>query len=591
MIDADLNPQVIAQVRDATDLVDVAGDHVKLKKRGRKYEGLCPFHEEKTPSFSIDPEKGLYYCFGCHQGGDSIDFVMKIDRLSFPEAVERLARRFGVHLPPASPEARRRRQTSDRLRTILEEAQHWFTEQLASPTGASARSELERRGYEKPTWRDFGFGYAPDDWRQLLEHLSRRHPEGVIIEAGLAVQPDSGKNPYDRFRGRLTFPVRDSEGRLIAFGGRILGDGEPKYLNSPESTLFHKRSTLFCLDRARRAIADAAEAVVVEGYFDCFSLHLVGITNVVATLGTALTSDHARLLRRRVGPDGRVVLCYDADSAGRRAAATGARVLLEAGIAVVVVGLPPGNDPDDVVRNEGGDAMREMLASPSSLVEFLVQDLPDDRAVRQRAAAELAELVGSSRDPHIRDELFMELTQRIGFSTDVLRDLARRMSGGRASVRSSSPTPSLAAGELLLARIILDGSSHWRRLIAREVSPNHRSDPRLGRLIRKLQRFTDDESQRDTSFLRWLQEEQGADGDDEGEALMVLVAEVSTSAGPELTDDAIRVQLQRVLLEQWKVQARELTAEIRRAEDRDDLAEVARLQREFHDLRSRRPDF
>jgi len=591
MIDADLNPQVIAQVRDATDLVEVVGDHVKLKKRGRKYEGLCPFHEEKTPSFSIDPEKGLYYCFGCHQGGDSIDFVMKLDRLSFPEAVDRLARRFGVHLPPASPEARRRRQTSDRLRTILEEAQHWFTEQLDSPAGASARTELERRGYEKSTWRDFGFGFAPDDWRQLLEHLSRRHPEGVIIEAGLAVQPDSGKNPYDRFRGRLTFPVRDSEGRLIAFGGRILGDGEPKYLNSPESPLFHKRSTLFCLDRARRAISDGSEAVVVEGYFDCFSLHLVGITHVVATLGTALTSDHARLLRRRVGADGRVVLCYDADSAGRRAAATGARVLLEAGIAVAVVGLPPGTDPDDVVRSEGGDAMRELLAKPSSLVEFLVRDLPDERAARQRAAAELATLVGSARDPHIRDELFMELTQRVGFSVDVLRDLARRMSGGRGPVRTPSARPSLAAGELMLARIILDGSDQWRRLIAREVAPTHRADPRLARLIEKLAIFAGDKVNEGKDFVRWLQERRGVEGDDDDSELMMLVAEVSTAAGPELTDDSIRMQLHRVLLEQWKAQARDLTGEIRRAEDRDDLPRVARLQGELGELRSRKPDF
>jgi len=591
MIDADLNPQVIAQVRDATDLAEVAGDHVKLKKRGRKFEGLCPFHEEKTPSFSIDPEKGLYYCFGCHQGGDSIDFVMKLDRLSFPEAVERLAHRFGVHLPPASPGARRRRQTSDRLRTILEEAQHWFTEQLDSPAGAAARSELERRGYKKSTWREFGFGFAPDDWRQLLEHLSRRHPEGVIIEAGLAVQPDSGKNPYDRFRGRLTFPVRDSEGRLIAFGGRILGDGEPKYLNSPESPLFHKRSTLFCLDRARRAIADDAEAVVVEGYFDCLSLHLVGITHVVATLGTALTSDHARLLRRRVGADGRVVLCYDADSAGRRAAATGAKVLLEAGIAVAVVGLPAGTDPDDVVRTEGGDAMRELLAKPSSLVEFLVHDLPDERAARHRAAAELATLVGSARDPHIRDELFMELTQRVGFSADVLRDLARRMSGGRGPVRAPSARPSLAAGELMLARIILDGSDHWRRLIAREVVSVHRADPRLGHLIQELQRFAGDDASDSGDFVRWLQERQGVEGDEDHSELMMLVAEVSTAAGPELTEDSIRMQLHRVLLEQWKAQARDLTAEIRQAEDRDDLPRVARLQGELGELRSRKPDF
>ncbi len=585
MIDADLNPQVIAQVRDATDLVEVAGDHVKLKKRGRKYEGLCPFHEEKTPSFSIDPEKGLFYCFGCHAGGDAIKFVMELDRLSFPEAVDRLARQFGVHLPPASPDARRRRQTSDRLRTVLEEAQHWFTEQLDSPAGAGARSELERRGYGKETWRDFGFGYAPDDWRQLLEHLERRHPQGVIIEAGLAVQPDSGKNPYDRFRGRLTFPVRDSEGRLIAFGGRILGDGEPKYLNSPESVLFHKRSTLFCLDRARRAIADDVEAVVVEGYFDCFSLHLVGIINVVATLGTALTSDHARLLRRRLGADGRVVLCYDADSAGRRAAATGAKVLLEAGVAVAVVGLPPGTDPDDVVRSQGGDAMREILVNPSSLVDFLVQDLPEERAARQRGAAELATLIGSARDPHIRDELFMELTQRMGFSEAVLRDLARQMGGRRGPVAAPRAHPSLGSGEFFLARIILDGDARWRRLVADQVDPAHRGDERLSRLIENLKIFSGDDANDDGDFVRWLQDSS------EDEELMMLVAEVSTGAGPELTEDSIRIQLQRVMLEQWKAEAREITAAVRRAADRDDLGAVTELQQKLVEVKSRKPDF
>ena len=585
MVDADLNPQVIAQVRDATDLVEVVGDHVKLRTRGRKYEGLWPFHEEKTPSFSIDPDKGLYYCFGCHQGGDAINFIMQLERLSFPEAVERLARQFGVHLPPASPGARRRRQTSDRLRTVLEEAQRWFSEQLEAPAGAGARSELERRGYGKETWRDFGFGYAPDDWRQLLEHLSRRHPEGVIVESGLAVQPDSGKNPYDRFRDRLTFPVRDSEGRLIAFGGRILGDGEPKYLNSPESPLFHKRSTLFCLDRARRAIADESEAVVVEGYFDCFSLHLVGITHVVATLGTALTADHARLLRRRVGADGRVVLCYDADTAGRRAAATAAGVLLEAGVAVAVVGLPPGTDPDDVVRAEGGDAARALLAEPSSLVEFLVEDLPDERAARQREATELAALVGSARDPHIRDELFMELTQRIGFSQDVLRDLARRVGGRGGASRAPSARPSLGAGELFLARIILDGGARWRRLVADQVNPAHRGDERLGRLIEALRTFYGEDTNDDESFVRWLQENL------EDEELMMLVAQVSAGAGPELTEDSIRLQLRRVMLEQWKTEANRLTAAIRRADERGDHERVADLQKQKGELRSRMPDF
>ena len=331
MADFDINRDAVARIRELADIVEVVGDHVRLKKRGRSWEGLCPFHEEKTPSFSVDAEKGLYYCFGCHQGGDVFKFVMQLDNLNFPEAVENLARRFGVQLPPRSPEARKRREAGERQRTLLEEAQHFFVSRLEDAEGSTARSELERRGFAKESWRDFGFGYAPDDWRRLLDHLTKRHPEGALIEAGLAVRPESGTAPYDRFRNRLTFPIRSGDGALIAFGGRILGDGEPKYLNSPESTLFHKRSTLFCLDRARRAMADAARALVVEGYFDCLSLHRVGVEYAVATLGTALTTDHARLLKRRLGTEGLAMLCYDADSAGRRAAATGASVRVPSG--------------------------------------------------------------------------------------------------------------------------------------------------------------------------------------------------------------------------------------------------------------------
>ncbi|HSL17706.1 MAG TPA: DNA primase [Methylomirabilota bacterium] len=585
-MDADLNPQVVAQVRDAADLVEVVGDHVKLKKRGRKYEGLCPFHEEKTPSFSVDAEKGLYYCFGCHTGGDVIKFVMQLERLSFPEAVERLARRFGVHLPPASPGARRRRDQTDRLRTILEEAQHWFVDQLAGPAGAASRAELERRGFPRELWADYGFGHAPDDWRRLLEHLSRRHPEGAIIEAGLAVQPDSGGNPYDRFRNRLTFPVRDAEGRLIAFGGRILGEGEPKYLNSPESPLFHKRSTLFCLDRARRAMADVGETVVVEGYFDCFSLHRVGVTRAVATLGTALTPEHARLLKRRIGADGRVVLCYDADAAGRRAAAAGARVLLETGIAVVVAPLPPDTDPDDVVRSGGEQAITELLARPLSLVEFLVEELPADRSARQRAAAELAGLVGSARNPHLRNELLWELTQRIGFSEDVLRDLARQVRGQSPTSTASSLRSPLSSGESFLARIMIDGGRHWQSLIAEELEASHIEDARVGRLLESLRTFAARPAADDREFVRWLSENCGDDDE-----LMTLVAQVSNTPGPELSDDSIRRQLHRTLLQQWKAQAGLLTAAIRQAEDRGDMEQISVLQARKRELRTRRPDF
>ena len=322
MADHDLSPPVVARVRDAADMLEVVSEHVALKRRGRNWVGLCPFHEEKTPSFSVNPEKGLYYCFGCHAGGDVIDFVMRLNRMDFPEAVEYLARRFGVELPARSPDQLRRRRAAQRTAGILEEAQRFFVARLARPDAAAARRTLVERGFPEESWADYGFGYAPDDWRQLLEALGRRHPVQALIDAGLAVTPDRGGQPYDRFRNRITFPIRATDGKLIAFGGRALGDTEPKYLNSPENDLFRKRSVLFMLDRARRAIADAGSVLVVEGYFDCLSLHRAGVTNAVATLGTSLTREHARLLRRLTP---RVILAYDADAAGRRAAAQGAR--------------------------------------------------------------------------------------------------------------------------------------------------------------------------------------------------------------------------------------------------------------------------
>ena len=251
-------------------------------------EGLLPHFTETVAAI------------GRHIGLNSF-FTAARDAAGIAEAVERLARRFGVHLPPRSPEARKRRELGDRQRSLLGEAQKFFTDCLVSPDGAEARSELARRGFGEEEWRSFGFGYAPNAWRGLLGHMTRRHPEGTLVDAGLAVRPDSGTSPYDRFRKRITFPIRSGDGSLIAFGGRILGEGEPKYLNSPETAIFRKRSTLFCLDRARRPIADTSRVLVVEGYFDCLSLHRVGVDNTVATLGTALTPDHARLLKRAFG--------------------------------------------------------------------------------------------------------------------------------------------------------------------------------------------------------------------------------------------------------------------------------------------------
>jgi DNA primase len=583
MPDVDLSREVVDRVREAADMVEVVGDHVRLRRRGQKWEGLCPFHEEKTPSFSVDASKGLYYCFGCHQGGDIFKFLMTIERLSFPEAVDRLARRYGVKLPPASPEARQRRQKADRIRSLLEEAQAFFVDRLAAADGVGARRELERRGFPPSSWADFGFGWASDDWRELSSALSSRHPEGALLAAGLTVKPESGTSPYDRFRNRITFPIRSADGQLIAFGGRVLGDGEPKYLNSPESPIFQKRSTLFCLDRAGRAAADTGELVVVEGYFDCLSLHRVGVANAVATLGTALTSEHARLLRRRLGPDGRVVLCYDADEAGRRAATTGARVLLEAGVEIAVLVLPGGNDPDDIVRERGADAFRELLGAPSSLLDFLLAELPESPGERRRHGLQFAPLVCAAADPAIRQNLVEELARRLYLRP---RDIEERGRQPRPASRGRAAPPARAAmppGERHLARILLECGPQWRARIVRLVDPELISDSRVRSLLAAAAELV--ESSQEKGVVQALLDRCPDD------AVQAFVAELCNSRWPALTEEATRSQVRLVVDRQSRELARRLAPEISAAEARGDHDEVARLLAEKARLRQNLVEF
>ena len=278
-------------------------------------------------------------------------------------------------------------------------------------------------------------------------------------------------------------------GRLIAFGGRILGDGEPKYLNSPETQIFRKRSTLFCLDRARRPIAERAKVLVVEGYFDCLSLHRVGIDHTVATLGTALTADHARLLKRRLGQEGIALLCYDADNAGRRAAASGAQVLLEAGVDVGVIVLPQGEDPDDVIRERGVEAFRQKLDHPTPLLDFLLGDLPTEPARRRRAGLQLAGLVSAASDPAVRQNLIEELARQLYLRPrEVEEHGVRGLRRGTGPTHPAPPRQAVPAGERELVRIIVECSSEWRRRIFDSVQSDYLEDSRVRAILEAAER-------------------------------------------------------------------------------------------------------
>lgn len=357
---------VVEEIKRRVDLVEIASAYVRLRRAGRNWEGLCPFHQEKTPSFSINPEKQMWYCFGCGSGGDVFTFVQKAEGLTFREALEKLAAKAGVRLEPRS--GAKAAGELDVLRGACELAAAFYQQCLKRST--EAQEYIRRRGIDANTAERFRLGYAPDEWTSLADYLARRGvPAGVGIKAGLLAKAEQTGRVYDRMRGRLIFPICDVMGRVIAFGGRVIRDVEnaPKYLNSPESPLFSKSSTLYGLHLARTAISEREQAVLVEGYVDVVSLHGAGIRNAVATLGTALTREHLNVLGRYTK---NCVLLYDSDSAGLRAALRSIPLFEDSGVEVRIVVLPDGHDPDSYVHAHGPAALAEQIGSAQTVLDY-----------------------------------------------------------------------------------------------------------------------------------------------------------------------------------------------------------------------------
>ncbi len=361
----------IDQVRSSTDIVGVVSQYVPLKPSGASFKGLCPFHSEKTPSFHVNPERQIFHCFGCDQGGDAFKFLMLYEKLSFVEAITQLAARAGLTVPRSSGIARKEDEERSLLVRLHEEAAKYFQHQLtATPEGGTAMSYLLKRGLSPESIATHGLGFAPDQWTGLLDALTRRGARPEHIErAGLAIPRKSGHGYYDRFRGRVMVPIRSESGKIIAFGGRILGSGEPKYLNSPESPIYNKSSVLYGFHRAKEAIRKEGFAILMEGYMDCLQAYQGGLGHAVACCGTSLTRGHARLLRRYTD---KIVVNFDPDEAGERAARRSIDLLLEEGFEVRVLTLPGGRDPDRFLVEEGRERYQELLQSAPSFLEFLI---------------------------------------------------------------------------------------------------------------------------------------------------------------------------------------------------------------------------
>ena len=366
-----LSPQWLDELRARVTLSSVIQRTTKLIKAGREWKACCPFHNEKSPSFTVNDEKGFYHCFGCGAHGDVIRWMTDQRGLSFMDAVKELAAEAGLEVPAPDPRAAARAERQSGLHDVMAATQDWFRASLRAPEGERARAYLKKRGFDAHTIERFGFGYAPEGRQALKAALGGRFDERMLIEAGLRIEVE-GKEPYDRFRGRLMLPIEDPRGRIVGFGGRILDTAKtdaPKYLNSPDTPLFDKGRTLYNLNRAGPVSRQTGRIVVVEGYMDVIALAAAGIGEAVAPMGTALTERQLELLWRMVEVP---ILCFDGDAAGQRAAmrAIGrALPLLAPGKTLSIVRLPTGLDPDDLIKQQGAQAMEALLAEPASLID------------------------------------------------------------------------------------------------------------------------------------------------------------------------------------------------------------------------------
>src|SRR5229473_3585014 len=459
------------KVKQQADIVRVIGEYVPLKKAGQNFRGLCPFHAEKTPSFNVHPTKQIYHCFGCGQGGDVFKFVMEMEKCAFPEAIRIVAEKCGIAVPlkrERSPEERK----EDQLRAVLvemhREAQTFFVKQLEGTLeGKAARAYLEDRGLDKDTVERFGIGYAPSGGDLMLRHFRGKYPEKTLVESGLISRDQSGRH-FDRFRRRITFPIANDSAKIVAFGARALGDDQPKYLNSPETPIYSKSNVLYHLDRAKDALRRADFAVLVEGYMDAIAVARAGISNVVASCGTALAEPQIKLLGRFTK---RVIVNYDPDNAGQAATERSVSLLLEQDFEVRVLALPGKADPDKFIREQGADAYMKLLKESPPYVDYLIararqMDMSTAEG-KLRAVNFLLPYVQKIPNRLLRSEWATRIAQQLRLDEPVLRAALSKAAAERHSQVKTQPELVGRAAkpvERQLIRMLAEGEGFRREL-------------------------------------------------------------------------------------------------------------------------------
>jgi DNA primase len=498
---------IVEAVRERADILEIVAERTRLKRSGKTYRGPCPLHGGEGPNFSVDPGKGIFKCFVCGEGGDVFSFLMKQEGLSFLEAVRSLAERVGVEIPDRD-ERQAQVDPNDRYYEANAFAAEWFRRQLADErTGAEARAYLTRRGITPEAVERFGLGWAPPAWGQLRD-AARAHgiPDELLLSLGLVKEPRTGRDPYDAFRGRLVFPIEDASGRVIAFGGRVIGEVEehvPKYLNSPETPVYHKGDVLYGLRWSRGAIRKAEVALVVEGYMDYVSLASHGVDNVVAPLGTALTAEQAALIGRYAS---RVVLLYDSDSAGLKATFRSGDELLRAGVEVQVATLPEGQDPDSIVRRGGAKELQRYLRDAVDILERKIQilerrDYFGSISGTRRAVDALLPTVRAAADEVLRGVYVARIAERTGVAREIIereateapreesrpvRPAPRPQETRREAERQSTAAALRGLGAERNIVLLMLQFPDWIDRVVERLGPEDFRDPVLQEIFREL---------------------------------------------------------------------------------------------------------
>lgn len=465
------------RVKQQADIVRVIGEYVRLRKTGQNFTGLCPFHQEKSPSFAVHPTKQIYHCFGCGKGGDVFQFVMELEKSTFPEAVRTVAEKCGIAIPKPrerSPEERKQNQQRSALVEMHREASSFFARQLReSAEGKVAYAYLEDRGLDREAIKRFGLGFAPSAGDTLFRFLKQKYPEKLLEVSGIVSREQSGNRFYDRFRRRIMFPIANEAGKVIAFGGRAMGDDMPKYMNSPETPIYSKSGVLYHLDRAKEALRQSDFAVLVEGYMDAIAVARAGIGNVVASCGTSLAEPQAKLLARFTR---RIVVNYDPDTAGQAATERSLTLLLEKEFDVRVLSLPGGADPDKFIKDQGVEAYKKLLMQAPPYLDYLIARARNmDRSTAQGKVAALNFLMPYlQRLPNrlLRSEWATRIASELRVDEPVLRATFRRAADERRSevkLKAELLTPAVQRAERQLIRMLFE-ADEFREKLASEIA-------------------------------------------------------------------------------------------------------------------------